>query len=344
MRYYSLTLTNTAGQVYQTNSTGDGFTLGSGGSTFTSFMNGKTLPGALQIEFDIPVYPFNQPQGSAAIRVWGIGLAMIAQAANLNPVNGVPTTNFQLSAGMQKGLPLANPAQAGIILQGSIFQAFGNWQGVNQTLDLICYPGGVLNSTDIAWNWPANTPLSIALQTMFAQAFPQYTASVQVGSSLVRPNTEPGHYKNIFEFSGYLQQNTQALGIPTHGKLYPGVQIKIVGNTIYAYDGTTPAPVTQLAFEDLIGQPTWIGPASVIFKTVLRSDISLGDQIQFPQGIASPFALTSVAAAFPGAPATSKTAFQGTFTITEMHHYANFRQPDADSWNTTFTASPITLT
>ena len=44
---------------------------------------------------------------------------------------------------------------------------------------------------------------------------------------------------------------------------YTGVQITYSGNTIIVYDGTSTSPgPTQipvaLAFQDLIGQPTWI--------------------------------------------------------------------------------------
>ena len=131
-------------------------------------MNGQTLPGALNIEFDLPVYSFDAFEGQQFIRVWGVGLQMLGQAANLNG------QNFQLYAGMQKGLPLANPAQAGLIAQGQVFQAFGNWEGVNQTLDLIINPGlaGPGQTQNIAWNWTANTSLSGALSTTLNQAFP----------------------------------------------------------------------------------------------------------------------------------------------------------------------------
>jgi hypothetical protein len=39
-------------------------------------------------------------------------------------------------------------------------------------------------------------------------------------------------------------------------------------------------------------------------------------------------------------PARSKTVFQGAFKITSVHHFANFRQADADSWTTAFVATP----
>jgi hypothetical protein len=75
----------------------------------------------------------------------------------------------------------------------------------------------------------------------------------------------------------------------------------------------------------------------------LRSDIVVGMQVQFPQGISSPYALTSPEAAYPNVPASNATTFQGPFNIQAVRHYANFRQPDADSWCTTFEATPNSL-
>jgi hypothetical protein len=333
MRYYNLIISDTSGQVFKPSPTQGGFTKSAGGSTFTSYLNGQTLPGALNIEFDFPVYPFATPQGQSIIRIWGVGLQMISQSSDLNG------QNFQLYAGMQKGLPLANPAQGGLIAQGQIFQAFGNWQGTNQTLDLIVNPGAASSNQDISFAWAANTPLSGAIQTTLAQAFPKYPKpKINIGSSLKLPNTESGHYDNLGQWADYIKQISKKVGMPIYGKDYQGVDIIVSGSTINVYDGTVTPKVINLEFQDLIGQPTWIGPATVSFKCVLRADISVGMRVKFPKGIGAPFALTSAAAAAPNAPASSKTAFQGAFTVNDAHHFANFRQADADSWNTTYTA------
>ncbi len=90
--------------------------------------SGRAIPGALNIEWDIPVAPFATPMGAAWVRVWGVSLAQISQSSDLNGMN------IQVFGGMQKGLPLANPMQYGLLVQGQIFQAFGNWIDTNQTL------------------------------------------------------------------------------------------------------------------------------------------------------------------------------------------------------------------
>jgi hypothetical protein len=338
VRYYNLIISDpNSGQVWKPASTGGSFIKSAGGSTFTSYVNGRSDPGALNVEFDFPVYPFATPEGQSFIRVWGVGLQMIGQAADLNG------RNFQLYAGMQKGLPLATAAyndnQSGLIAQGQIFQAFGNWQGTNQTLDLIVNPGAAGKDQDIGFNWPQGTSLKTAIQSTLAQAFPKYkNPSIKIGPALTAPNTESGHYKNLGQFADYIQQITQKYGVPVYGENYPGVQITISGNTFNVYDTTQPPKIIQLQFQDLIGQPTWIGPATINFSAVLRADISVGMQVKFPKGLGSPFALTSQAAAAPNAPASSKTAFQGTFSVLSAHHFANFRQADAQSWVTSFNA------
>jgi hypothetical protein len=334
MRYYDIQISDpNSGQVFQTTPASTGFVKGSGGSTFSSFVNGVNIPGALQVEFDIPVAPLHTPQGQAYIRVWGIGLPMISQSSQLAGMNVV------LKAGMQKGLPLANPAQAGILIEGQVFQAFGNWQGTNQTLDLIIQPSGQQPDNGVNFNWAAGTPLKNALQQTFAQAFPGYTANLDnLTASLSQGAPESGTYSSLTTFAQYLQQRTQPMGAASTGNAkYPGVYIRIqsASKTIYAYD--TAFQTVNLAFQDLIGQPTWIDPGTVNFKTVMRSDISVGNMVKFPQGVQQPFALTSTIAA-PGSPASSTTAFQNAFSVIEVHHFANFRQADAESWNTTFSA------
>jgi hypothetical protein len=353
VRYYELTISDPqTGEIWQPSSTTDTFIKGTSGPSFSSLVTvggqKQTNPGALNIEIDVPAIPFNQPQGAALIRVWGIGLGMIGQAANFNPdpYTGRLGANILLKAGMSKGLPLANPAQAGTILQGTVFQSFGNWQGTNMTLDLICYPPAAQDEQDISWSWPAGTTLTSALLNTFRQAFAQYTDMVIDAKNitvadLTLPYDEGGCYFNLQQFAGFMQKHTQAIGAKTYGPQYSGVLITITGNAIYAWDSVSPRAATQLVFTDLIGQPTWIEPAKISFKTVMRSDLAITDQIKFPTtGLGSPYVLTTQNASFPNAPSRDKTIFQGAFTVTEAHHFGNFRQPDADSWVTAYTAVP----
>jgi hypothetical protein len=340
-RFYDLVISDPdTGEVWKPTATGQGFVKSKGGSTFTSYANGANVPGALNIEFDVVTYPFNTPQGASSIRICGVGINMISQAANLND------QNITLSAGMKKGLPLATPpdsvAKAGVIVQGTVFQAYGNWQGVNQSLDLIFNPAAAQADQNISFHWPAGTQLSTALKGTFQQAFAQYkmTAPKVTIASLIQDHDEDGGpYPTLSSFAGYIQERSQVLGVPTYGEDYSGVQITIIGNQLFAFDNQQKPPPIQLSFFDLIGQPTWIGVATVNFKTVLRSDITVGSRVKFPtQGILAPYVLTSQAAALPNVPARNKSVFQGTFDVIEVHNFCNFRQPDGDSFVTAYSA------
>ncbi len=336
MRYYDLTLTDPAsGLVWQPTVNGLGLSLKAGGTTFTSYVGGQTLPGALNIEFDIPVYQFATPQGSSMLRVWGIGLTTIGQGTQL------AGAGFTLKGGMKAGLPLANPNQSGLLVQGTVFQAFGNWQGVEQTLDLILNPGITVRGQDIALVWKAGMPLATALATTFAQAFPGYTAQINVSPNLTTNYDQSGHYSSPAAFGIAVLERSQKIGMQVYGKNYPGVMISVSGTNIVATDGSTPPVPKVLAFTDLIGQPTWVGVSTVNFKTVMRNDIAIGDTIQFPQGVLAPYALLTPDASYPNAPARSRTIFHSSFFVNEVHHFGNFRQPDAESWTTAISAVAI---
>jgi hypothetical protein len=338
VRYYNLVISDpNTKAVWKTTATSQAFVKSAGGSTFSSHSpGGAVIAGALNVEFDIPTAPFNAPQGAAMIRVWGVGLGMIGQSADLFG------QDIALSAGMKKGLPLAKPAQAGLILQGTIFQAFGNWQGINQSLDIICNPAAARDDQDISFYWPAGMTLATALATCFAQAFPLMSADVSRVADITMNSDGSGRYSSLAQLADYVQDRSQIIGASIFGEDYSGVQVIIVGNKITAYDSTSEAATTQLDFNDLIGQPTWINPGTINFKTVMRSDIAIGSKVKFPEkGLLAPYVLTTQAAAVPGAQARSKTIFQGDFLINRVQHFANFRQPDADAWNTTFDAVAI---
>lgn len=334
MRYYDLRLTDDAGHVWQQQRDGRlSLSNSTTGSTFSSLMNGVNNPAALNIEIDAPIIPYDTPQGIATITISGVGVLALGQSADLNGAN------VSLSAGMTRGLPLAKPQQAGTILEGRVFACYGNWEGTNQSLTLLVYPSIADNKQDICFRWPAGTQLRQALATTFAQAFPGYKQQIQI-ADLATNSDEMGWFPKLSVLADYVRAISTALGTWTYGELYNGVGISVAGKTIYVTDATGPRKVTQLAFEDLIGQPVWMGPLEVDFKTVLRHDLMIGSLIKFPPGIVSPYALTTRSAAIPNAPPQSKSIFQGQFLVNEVHHFGNLRQPNADSWCTAFKAFP----
>lgn len=317
MRYYKIAIKNP--------------TTGAEVKTYTSFVNDKTVPGALNIELDIPVVAFAQPMGAGIVRVWGISLQEIGQASNLNGMA------ISVYGGMQKGLPLANPAQAGLLVQGFVFQAFGNWIGLDQTLDLIIQPnsGTIAQPKNIVIDWKKGTPLAGAIASTLSTAFPGYQQKINISPKLVLSQDEPGFYSTMAQFAQYVKDVSKSIA----GGTYQGVDILLTETTFTVDDGSTQTSPTQIQFQDMIGQPTWLDSVTVQTKFVMRADLKVMDYIKFPP------ALVTSAAESVSPLINAKATFQGTFQINQIRHVGNFRQADAASWITTvdaFSTAPAT--
>lgn len=334
MRYYRIEVTDPkSGQVV----TPPGFSGLLDGATYTSFVNGQTLPGAWNVELDLPVGPFSTPMGGGWVRIWGISIAEIGQASDLN------FKNIAIYGGMQKGLPLANPAQAGLLVQGYVFQAFGNWIGNDMTLDMVIQagtapngPGSISKPVNLVLNWKKGQQLGDAVKSALTTAFPGFSVDVNISSKLVRQNDEPGYFHSLTDLNQYLKSMSQSL-INDHN--YAGVDIVLSQKKFSVYDGTATSsqqPV-QISYVDLIGQPTWIESPMIQLKCVMRSDIKVGNQIKLPATV-----VTNTAAANSSL-VNQRVAFQGNFLVQQVRHLGNYRQQDAASWVTVINASPMNV-
>jgi hypothetical protein len=236
--------------------------------------------------------------------------------------------------GMQKGLPLANPKQAGLLAQGTIYPAYANWQGTAMTLDMqiVNYLyAGLQNAVNIVLNWKANQPLATALQNALSTAFPQSIINIAISPNLVQNHDEPHKSSTMPEFAQYIQQKTQAM----LGGDYSGVDIAMNGQVIQVSDGTVQTSPKQIAFQDMIGQPTWRELTTLQLQTVLRGDIGFSDFVTLPKTIT---ALTAAAIVPPQAniPSRSNSSFEGTFWVERVRHVGRLRQPDAASWSSVY--------
>jgi hypothetical protein len=311
MRYYSIVVINDDGSIYR---------------RYTSYdaASGSTLPGALTVELDIPVYTFETPAGAAYVRVWGIGLAEIGQSSNFNG------KEIQVFGGMAKGLPLANPAQAGLLARGQIFQAFGNWQGVNQSLDFVFYAstGSASAPMNLVINWMAGMQLSAAINDTLQTAFPTYKRTINISPNLILSHDEPGLHQSLTQFASYINSVSKSI----IGGAYSGVRMVIRNGEIFVFDGTTPTTPKKIVFTDLIGQPTWIDFGTIQIQCVMRADIQVGDYISLPQSQVT----TTVQS---NSQFRNSLVFQGSFLVNRVRHVGNFRQPDAASWVTVIDAA-----
>ena len=308
-------------------------------------VSGKADLGAQQIEFLLPVTSYDQPAGQGWLRIWGPTKAQISLASDFNQAP------IQIYGGMQPGLPLAtaavNDGQAGLLCAGEIYQAFGNWQGLTQTLEFIITSDlgtSQDNPANLQFIWKKGQSMGSVLENCLNIAFPGTTITVNVDSRLVLPQDEAVVFQTLQQFGAYVTGiSTDILKQATDGTPYQGVKIFRDGNGIKAMDGSnsTPQPI-NIKQQDIIGQPTWLGANTIQFNTVLRSDITIASLVTLPVTAG----LQAVTNSNSASNARVKNAFEGNWIIQSIQHCGNSRDPNAQSWITNFiaistTASPL---
>ena len=343
MRYYDISITDPS----------------SGGNAlihYTSHPNGVQQPpdrGALQVELDLWTLAQADARADSYLKIWGIPLTEISNSINLNPTSSTGPKNIIVMGGMGKGLPLANPAQAGILVQGQVKQAFGNWVGVNMTLDVLINSGmiggtvsgattttsagGPATKPNLVFNYKAGGAFSTAIKNTLQTAFPGMTTNVNISSDLTLNYDQPGFYEDVPQFAEYIKNVSLAIKNDVN---YPGVDISINQNTIDVHDGTTVGTAKQISFADLVGQPTWVEPLTIQIKCVMRSDIQPGQYVTLP-----PSLVTTQAAAFSGlAGMRLGPVFSGQFYVNKVHHVGNYKSPEGEAWTTDLFCSLQTAT
>ena len=309
---------------------------------WTSYVSGLNDPGAQNVEFDLPVAAFATPLDGSFIRIWGIGLNDLGQGSNLNPTRTASGDYdykiIQVFGGMSKGLPLANPAQQGLLVQGKVLQAFGNWQGVNMTLDIIIGAGQPAKPgpTNLSFTWPRGTRLADMITTTLTNAFPGYKTSVAISQNLVLQTDEPGFYGSLPQFAQYVKEVSLHLisGPAPASGTYAGVDISLRGTTFYVVDGTSQTAPKMISFNDLVGQPVWIGPNQLHIEVVQRGDLNINDYIQLPPGAGSLVQTTAASLS----QFKDRSILQGIGRISLLRHIGNFRSPDSGLWSTSIDA------
>jgi hypothetical protein len=294
---------------------------------WTSHPNGVFDPGALNVEFDIPVTTYGTPVGGQSITIEGVPLADLLQAQQFAGMK------FSMKGGMLAGLPLANPKQSGLITVGQVFQTFGNWEGTEMTLDLVLNPSQYTldNPGNFVLSWRAGQQLSDALLQTLSVAYPDTIIEITISDRLVQSHDEVHRCSTLEQLAQMLVEITQGHFL---GDGYDGVQITMQGGKIIVYDSTQQPTVVQLAFTDFVGQPTWIEPNIMQIKLVMRADLQLGTQVKMPQGLQnSPGIVLTSASSLPSN-LKYKSSFQGSFEVIELRQVGNYRSSDGSSWVT----------
>lgn len=298
---------------------------------WTSFPNGKQDPGALQVEIDVLGSFLGIPGGdvgASTVTIHGVPLADLQQAQNFFG------SIIAVRGGMQAGLPLAIPQQSGLLIQGKVFQAFGNWIGDDMNINFVIVPSG--NTLDTPGNfsfmWAKGQALSTAIQNTLQVVYPSSTYKIRMNIGNKYATSQP-----IADKKSTLTEFAQFIYSLTNGAVNIGFWNYA---TILVTDNSVQSNLVKLAFTDLIGQPKWVSFNIVQFMTIMRADIQVGTTITMPQGLPNaPGTVTTTAAAAPSQ-AKYKTTFQGNFTVQSVRHIGNFRDPDGSSWASIFEAFP----
>lgn len=300
---------------------------------WTSHPSGQFNPAALNVEFDMPIAPYATPTGAMTVTIHGVPREDLSQAYKLAGME------IAVYGGMQKGLPLANPLQSGLLLRGQVFQAFGTWEGTEMRLDLVVYPSThtVDNPGNFVLSWRAGTSLADALKATLSIVYPGVPIIMNIGSNLVFSSDE-------HNFCATLEELAQYVGKLTESEFQQRVDITIQSGAIVVYDTTyRPNPI-QLGFTDIVGQPTWVRALTMQVMTVMRADLQVGSIITMPQELrnAPGFVNTSVSSALStDGGALSSTGkdgviFQGNLLVNAIRHIGNFRSSDSRDWVSVF--------
>ncbi len=330
MRYYDITITDPK----------SGKRVG----YWSTFVNGKTDPAAADVEMDIPVTAEDTPMAGVSLRIWGVSRDIIAETKNWNPANGDFTAAKQIVilGGMQKGLPLAMPKQAGLLCKGTIKQAFGNWIGKDMTLDLVISagqqqaqvttPGGQTEPLYFIGGWNRGVQMSEMLEIAFIDAFRDSKPQITISDKLIFSSTQTYSYSTLKEFASFIRGISKSI---INNPYYPGVSIYIQNGTIIATDFSAvdakkerPKPF-EILYTDLVGQVTYLGVATASITVIMRGDLKVGQLISLPQGQAT----VGPWYAYRGA-----VTFTGNWSITGLRHVGRLRTPSGLAWVTVITA------
>lgn len=307
----------------------------------TLYDNGMNNPQALKVDIDIPQSWYYQPQGYGYIKIYGISFEDLNQSANLNPdyINNLYAT-IQVKVGMSKGLPFVNPAQQGLIINGSILQSYANWQGNLVTLDLVITNSVISPSKNVNldFTWQKGTFLEDAIKNTLQKAYPKSKTGFEliingaISPNLIATETQSAQYTNLESFSNYLNKISKSILKLSN---YAGVGIVATPSGFFLNDGTTSAQelVTQktvvVDFQDIIGNLTWIDVVTIQAKLAMRGDLQIGNYIIFPAK--SPIVNTAASALTQ---LRNNISFQGVFQINRVRNIGSSRQTDGNSWVT----------
>ena len=317
MRYYTIVITPNPdlGQTFEP-------------VTYTSIGFLGDNYSCLQVDLDIYQAAAHTPAPLGSITLYGVSFD------DINQTNYLPGALIQVFVGMTAGLPFANPDQIGLIVQGTILQAFGNWQGNNVALSLIITGGAVdpTESINLPLTWRKGDTLTKAVTDALQTGYIGTNVTGSFSPNLVAVQDEIALYDNLKTFSVWVNSASKAIN---PSLTYSGASIVNTSSGFVLYDNlSTQSENTLINYTDLIGNITWLNVATISAKVVMRADLEVGNYISFP-------ALAPVVNTASFAQFRNKLAFEGIFQITRLRHQGSSRQASADSWVTVIEATVV---
>ena len=293
---------------------------------------------SLRLDLDVYQTWLHQPASNSRIKLWGVDLNTLGQTAGLNPVKIAGTNNYKyatidISVGMSKGLPYAQPSQFGqIVAKGNILQAFSTWQGTEVGLDIVLAP----NSTNpnapanITVQWAQGQEMTQSVKQTLQTAYPNIPIYGSFSSGLVLAEGAKGQFTSLTPYATKMNELSRIIN---KNPTYTGASIAATAQGFFLSDSDiTPTGNTKILFTDVIGNLTWMDIATIQARVTMRGDLNVGDYITFQPNIPVNNVVNNASQY------RDNLSFNGTFMINKLHHIGSSRQPNGDSWVTVIDA------
>jgi len=197
--------------------------------------------------------------------------------------------------------------------------------------------GGMFAPRNIVLDWKKDTQLAQAIKIALETAFKEeaYTVKTQITEKLVAYEDITGYFESVAQFNERIIEMSRSI---IRNANYPGVRISLANKQFLVTDSTQNLLTVpkQIKFQDYVGQPTWLAPGEVTFKTAMRGDILVDQVVTLPKET-SAFQFTTVGSQ---SQERQRSAFSGDYQIKSVRHLGEFRQRGGDNWVTVFVAYP----
>ena len=353
MRWYYIKFIPTANAPIPSN--GGDFLLeyGTQSANISFFGFGSAnLPGALEVDFDIEVAPFDQMQPNSVLKIYNPPQAVIDSAQYYQGMQIEIYAGFAITNGT--GFPLANPINNGLLAKGTVVVSYANWVGGDMCLQLLfgsslvsgaavqqIEPGRSSAAKPIVFKWNKDIQFKTALEN----ALKPVGITEFVYSDIPEFNLKDQSYLTVHydmlsfstklrEITADIQNKPYTLGVWILQKT--PTQVQVVGGTKSAEE------TIEIYADQIIGQPTvsYAGGDSTQSATVqiqsvhpMRADVKLGNWIQLKQ-VSSIFQPGT-----PFIPSKSLSAKDKQLFVTKVRHLGKFRDASHQGWVTVITSS-----